>query len=104
MSIRETALKRMMAEEAARAVPMSTSDAVVIHQVQPDAPGVYISSEQQQLDSYNQSLQQQALAAQQLQYLPQQPASVDLAMGNPNYRLVEPTNITADSYGNIKIY
>lgn len=104
MSIKEQAIKRMMAEEAARAVPMSSSDQVVIHQSDADVPGVYISSEQQQQDLYNRQLQQQAVAAQQMQQLPQQTSAVDAAMGNPNYRVVQPTTMTANEAGNIIIY
>ena len=45
MSMRENAIKRLMAEEAANAVPISSVDAVVITKNDGNVPGCYISSD-----------------------------------------------------------
>ena len=105
MSIREQAIKRMMAEESARAVPMSRGDQVVITQVEADAPGVYVSSDQMLQDVYasqvaaGQFTPDYFTATQGIDM--NRPAS---AMPNPNYKVAEPRQITADSAGNIVIY
>ena len=105
MSIQSEIEKRVAAEMAAQAVPMSRSDQVIITQAEPDAPGVYISSEQQQQDLYNrQLLQQQAMGAQMSQQLPRSVEQVDTTMGNPNFRHIEEPRMTADEAGNIIIY
>ena len=51
MNYRETALKRVLAEQAANARPMSQSDTVRYSQHQPEAPAAYVD--------YNAQLQQQ---------------------------------------------
>ena len=105
MSIEREIEKRVAAEMAAQAVPMSRSDQVIVHQATTDAPGVYVSSEQQQQDLYNRQLiQQHAMAAQMPQQLPRYREQVDTAMGNPNYRVAEERRVTADENGNIIIY
>lgn len=111
MSIREQAIRRMMAEESARAVPMSTSDAVVIRQSEADAPGVYVSSDQQQQDVYAAMIANTG-EGYGMQSYPQFFASQQAAdmngvvkpVYNPNYQVVDPTTMTADAKGNIVIY
>lgn len=96
MSLHERAMQRAMAEEAARAVPMSTSDKIVITQAEPDAPGVYIDATQLRQDAYVQQLAQQQQMGNQ--YVPPVPPQ------NPNYRVAEPTTMTATPDGKIIIY
>ena len=52
MSIQKEIEKRVMAEMAAQAVPMSRNDQVIIRKSEPDAPGVYVASEQQRVDEF----------------------------------------------------
>ena len=54
--MRENAIKRLMAEEAANAVPISSVDAVVITKNDGNVPGCYISSDQRLADAYGQQL------------------------------------------------
>ena len=63
--MRENAIKRLMAEEAASAVPMSSVDAVVITKNDGNVPGCYISSDQRLADAYGQQLIFNAAAQQQ---------------------------------------
>ena len=105
MSIQKEIEKRVAAEMAAQAVPMSRTDQVIIHQSEPDASGIYISSDQRQQDLYNQRLlQQQAMNAQMAQRMSLDSSIGDGSLTNPNYRLVEPTTTTADANGKIIIY
>ena len=111
MSIREQAIRRMMAEEAARAVPMSKSDQVVITQSQADVPGVYVSSDQKQQDAYAAMIANTGDGYGMQSYPPyfasQQAADMNGVVKpvfNPNYQVVDPTTMTADSKGNIIIY
>lgn len=111
MSIREQAIKRMMAEEAARAVPMSTSDQVVIRQSEADAPGVFISADQKQQDAYAAMLantgEGYGMQSYPKFFASQQAADMNGVVRpvyNPNYSVVDPTTMTADAKGNIVIY
>ena len=105
MSIDSEALRRYLMEQEQASQPMSQQDQVVIRQSKPDAPGVYVSTEQQQQDAYNRELlQRQALAAQRMQNLPRYTEQVDTSMGNPNFRVAEERQMTVDDNGNIIIY
>lgn len=74
---------------------MSTSDQVIIRQSQSDAPGVYISADQQQQDAYSQALtMQEQMAAMNGMGLAS--ASAPQPIQNPNVRIeTEGQNITA---------
>jgi len=105
MSIREQAIRRMMAEESARAVPMSKSDQVVTYQSNAEAPGVYISSDQMLQDMYA----AQVAAGMRNQDNFNATQGIDMntipeAMVNPNYKIAEPTRTTADAQGNLIIF
>lgn len=66
--------------------PFSQSDAIIIHQSEADAPGVYISSEQNQVDAYGQMIQNQNL------YQHNSPLDMNVAptpLHNPNAKVVE---------------
>ena len=91
---------------------MSQSDGVTIAESTPDAPGIYVSAEQKQQDSYS-----QGITAQQVQMTsgmqsdpyyflrtPDLNIPAQVASTNPNYRIEEPRTTTVDSRGNIVIY
>ena len=105
MSIQKQIEKRVAAEMAAQSVPMSRGDQVVITQVEADAPGVYVSSDQMLQDVYA----SQVAAGQFTPDYFTATQGIDMnrppsAMPNPNYKVAEPRQITADSAGNIVIY
>ena len=90
---------------------MSRNDAVYISQHQPDAPGVYVSSEQQNVNTYNETLR-----LQELMYANERKNQVNaperqedvvaaLAQVNPMYRVVtEGQNVTINDAGHIIRY
>ena len=97
---------------ASRQPMMSQSDGVTIAESTPDAPGIYVSAEQKQQDSYS-----QGITAQQVQMTsgmqsdpyyflrtPDLNIPAQVASTNPNYRIEEPRTTTVDSRGNIVIY
>ena len=99
----EQYLKALEAEAMNNAI--SQSDGVTIYQSEPTAPGVYVSTEQQAQDAYNDMLlQRQAMLARQSQQLPRYQEQADMSMGNPNYKVEEPRQMAADGNGNIVIY
>ena len=64
-----------------------------------------MSTEQQAQDAYNKLLlQQQAAAGLQSKQLPRYAPQTEMSMGNPNYMVEEPWQVTADENGNIVIY
>lgn len=94
-------------------VEMSQQDGVTIAQSQPDAPGTYISAEQQLQDNYagglaaQQAQQTSGMQADPLYFLktPDFNVAAQVASTNPNYKVVtEGQRQTMDSNGNVVIY
>jgi len=108
-----SAIKRHLEMMAQEMTPtMSQRDGVTISQSQPDAPGVYISSDVQQQEAFN-----EALRMQEARYLENAqargPAAAPLtqaevvqamAMSNPQYQVVEPKRTTVNDAGHIVHY
>ena len=105
MSIQKQIEKRVAAEMAAQAVPMSRQDQVVTYQSNAEAPGVYVSSDQQLQDMYAAQVAAGKFAPNN--YSSTQGIDMNVipeAMVNPNYKIAEPTRTTADAQGNIIIF
>lgn len=85
MSIQKQIEKRVAAELAAQAVPMSSGDSVRIYQAQPEAIGVYIDAQQQNQDAFAAGLAQQQMSQGNVGYQPVVP------IVSPNTTVVEPT-------------
>ena len=91
---------------------MSSNDGVYIEQSEPDAPGVYISAEQQLQDAYAASPQAQRQMSSGMQGVPAYFGGtadlnipVQVQTTNPNFRVeTEGQRTTVDSNGNIIIY
>ena len=92
--------------------PMSTSDGSYRAESQPDAPGTYISAEQQLQDNYaggiaaQQAQQTTGMQADPLHFLkvPDHNVGVVMSSSNPNYRVAEPTRTTVNDQGHIVVY
>ena len=93
--------------------PMSKTDGVTITQSEADAPGTYISAEQQLQDNYagglaaQQAQQTSGMQADPLYFLktPDFNVVAQVASTNPNYKVVtEGQRQTVDSNGNVVIY
>ncbi|WP_415411081.1 hypothetical protein ACLM45_05775 [Synechococcus sp. A10-1-5-9] len=83
---------------------MSTSDQVIIRQSQSDAPGVYISSDQQQQDTYGQAMTTQEQMA-VMNGMGLAAASAPQPIQNPNVRVeTQGQNITALLDGTVVYY
>ena len=85
MSIQKQIEKRVAAELAAQAVPMSNGDSVRIYQAQPEAIGVYIDAQQQNQEAFAAGLAQQQMSQGNVGYQPVVP------IVSPNTTVVEPT-------------
>lgn len=108
----EQYLKALEAQEANAAV--SQSDGITIRQSEADVPGFYVDQYQLQQDAFNNA---QLRAQQAAAYLQEGPVNysppranastidiASMAQGNPNYRVVEPTNTTTNGQGHTVIY
>ena len=92
--------------------PMSRTDGVTITQSEADAPGTYISAEQQLQDNYaggiaaQQAQQTSGMQADPLHFLkvPDHNVGVAMSSSNPNYRVAEPTRTTVNDQGHIVVY
>ena len=93
--------------------PMSTSDGSYRAESQPDAPGVYVSAEQQLQDNYSggiaaqQAQQTTGMQSDPLYFLktPDHNIGVVMSSANPNYKVVtEGQRQTVDANGNVVIY
>ena len=91
---------------------MSQRDGVTISQYQPDVPGVFISAEQQNVNTFNETmrLQEQMYANERATQgaapapRTQEEVVEALALTNPQYQVVGPQRTTVNSAGHIVHY
>lgn len=99
MSIFQQAASQQLAAASANAVPLSQSDTVRLTQSERDAPGTYVSADQQRQDAYAQQLLIQDIEQrklldmrmQQQQQMASYPGPATMYAGNlysnPNYQI-----------------
>lgn len=97
------------AQAGPQAMKPSQSDRVEIRQLDPSVPGVYIETGQVAQDLFADAVARgQEITRPQTEGLiggpPRAAGFVDQTMGNPNYRVAEPTVVTANGQGHTVIY
>ena len=96
-------------QASVQAMKPSQSDRVEIRQSEGNVPGVYVDATQVSQDMYADAFARGAQVTRpQTEGLiggpPKAAGFVDQTMGNPNYRVAEPTVVTANSQGHTVIY